>query len=123
MLNSGYMAKQFLILLPKDLENNHSNRKAWTERVMNIAKTVGIWRFPPIFEYAGDESISKDDSMVDKLDMHLLNADIGGYLGRYIFDDVNDVLKDDYYKDQIFSDETNKANCAEMLTVFWNCWN
>ena len=90
---------------------------------MGVAKSVGIWRFAPIFEYAGDESFSKDDNFVDNLDMHLLNADIAGFLGKYVFDDVKEVIEDEYYKNQIFADEANKKNCADMLPVFWNCWD
>jgi hypothetical protein len=48
-----------LILLPEGLENTKTNRKSWAEKVMNAAKSVGIWRFAPVFEYAGDESNSK----------------------------------------------------------------
>jgi hypothetical protein len=117
------MAKQFLVLLPKDMENNRANRKAWTERIMTVAKSVGVWRFAPVFEYAGDETVCKDDTTVDKLDMHLLNADIAGFLGKFVFDDVNDILNDSEYKDQIYENEQNKDNCADNLSIFWNCWS
>jgi hypothetical protein len=92
------MAKQFLILLPEGLENTKTNRKSWAEKVMNAAKSVGIWRFAPVFEYAGDESNSKEENVVDNLDMHLLNADIAGFLGRYVFDDINDIINDNDFK-------------------------
>ena len=116
------MAKQFLILLPNGLENTKGNRKAWAEKIMSAAKSVGLWRFAPVFEYAGDESDSKEDHVVDKLDMHLLNADIAGFLGRYVFDDVNDIINDDDYKEQIYADQSNKKTYADTLSVFWNCW-
>ena len=116
------MAKQFLILLPRDLENTKTNRKAWAEKIMNAAKSVGIWRFAPIFEYAGDESNSKEEDGVDKLDMHLLDADIAGFLGRYVFKDINEIINDDDFKDQIYANEKNKQDCVDTLSVFWNCW-
>jgi signal recognition particle GTPase len=122
LLNSGYMAKQFLILLPESLENTKTNRKAWAEKIMNAAKSVGIWRFAPVFEYAGDESNSKEENVVDNLDMHLLNADIAGFLGRYVFDDINDIINDNDFKNQIYAEESNKQSCADTLSVFWNCW-
>jgi len=54
--------------------------------------------------------------------MHLLNADIAGFLGRYVFDDINDIINDNDFKNQIYAEESNKQCCADTLSVFWNCW-
>ena len=121
-MNSGFNSKHFVVMLPCHVENTEANRKAWAIRIITRAKTVPGWRYPASMEFAADDTKMKGGEIAGKLDDFLLNSDIAGLLGKFVFEDVKDVIDDFDTIDEIYGHENNKKHCPETLSLFWSCW-
>jgi len=54
----------------------------------------------------------------------MMNADIAGFLGRYVFDSpASEVMVDQDILDEIFENPKNKALVTTFMGQFWNSWN
>jgi hypothetical protein len=119
---SGYYAKHFVAVTPPGFVNDAENRRRWMERVIAAAKNLSTWRFLPSFEFSGDLTVLDGDVIVGGLDRYLLNSDIAGYLGKYIFTALQDVANDNESIAEIFENETNRENARVIFATFWNSW-
>ena len=54
---------------------------------------------------------------------YLMDEDIGGILGRFVYDDVESVINDMNTVRNIFGSQQNRENCNEILSRFWHHWN
>ncbi len=61
--------------------------------------------------------------MVATLDECLLDEDIGGFVGAYLFDDVEAVKESAEIMKNIFSDLENYEKGETSLLMNWNNWN
>jgi hypothetical protein len=53
----------------------------------------------------------------------MLDEDIGGFVGAYLFDDVESVKQNSDIMNNIFSDKENYESGDTILTINWNNWN
>jgi hypothetical protein len=53
----------------------------------------------------------------------MLDEDIGGFVGAYLFDDVESVKQNSDIMNNIFSDMENYESGDTILTMNWNNWN
>ena len=104
------------------MENNEENRRIWANRLINSARALNMWCYPPSFEYVGDEMVMECGVIAGKLDKYLLNADIAGLLGKYIFANVMDVVGSEETIAEIFENTANRESCREFFGLFWNFW-
>ncbi len=57
------------------------------------------------------------------LDEWMLDEDIGGFVGAYLFDDIESVKQNSDIMNNIFSDMENYESGDTILTMNWNNWN
>lgn len=70
-----------------------------------------------------DETIMEGPEISGKMDQYLLNEDIGGVLGKFVFDNLDEVLEDANTVSTIFGDEGNKRDHVALLTRYWTHWD
>ena len=56
------------------------------------------------------------------MDKYLLNQDIAGVLGAYIYEDANELLTSDEDLKNIFENEANLNEAYSILHTHWLCW-
>jgi len=61
---------------------------------------------------------------VGKIDNYVLNSDIAGYLGKYVFDnDPSEVVASVEMMDEIFEASENKIAASIFFQQYWNSWS
>jgi len=52
-----------------------------------------------------------------------MDEDIGGILSRYVYEDLESVVKDEETVQKLFGSQKNRDNCASILKRYWNNWD
>lgn len=119
---NGFHSEQFLLLLENGIDNNSEARMQLAINFINYLNDEVPWKYTQKFIFSGDETQSTD-GVNGKLDKYLMNQDIAGFLGKYVFDSTAaQVLKSTEILDQIFENPKNKALATTFLGRFWNSW-
>jgi hypothetical protein len=120
---TGYNSEQFILLLDDGMDNTPETRSVLVTNFVNFLNNEVTFRFPSTFILGTDETVY-NNGKVGCLDRYMMNADIAGFLGRYVFDSsASEVMADQDILNEIFENPKNKALVTTFMSQFWNSWN
>jgi hypothetical protein len=88
-------------------ENDPDIRKFWEENIIGFLNNDVKWKYENSFRSRADLTKTVNGKLVTTLDECLLDKDIGGFVGAYLFDDVEAVKESAEIMKNIFSDLEN----------------
>ena len=99
-------------------------RKKWVQGIIDCLNSHLLdFQYRQDFRFKADETEMVEGKIDGKLDSYLIDEDIGGILGRFVYDDVESVINDMNSVRNIFGSQQNRENCNEILSRFWHHWN
>ena len=120
---NGYRMKQIIGITPIDKDNDSEFRKLWADKIISFLNDEVKWKYQNTFRFRADLTKTVNGKSVGTLDECLLDEDIGGLVGGYLFDDVETVKQNSDIMSNIFSDMENYENGETILMINWNNWN
>jgi hypothetical protein len=102
LLNTRLLDTRAIISLgiPQDLENDTEFHKNWADKIINFMNNEIKWKYSNIFKFRGNLAKSLNGKVTSSLDEVLLDEDIGGFVGMFLFDSVEEIKDDkDIMKD------------------------
>jgi len=88
--SSGYKARHFLGIAPQESENDNEYRKKWADKIINFMNNEIMWKCSINFKFRGDLTKMINGKVANCLDEVLLDEDIGGFVGMFLFESVDD---------------------------------
>ena len=119
---SGYKSKQILGIAPQDKENDSDYRKDWADKIIEYLNNGIKWKYENSFRFRADMTRNKNGKIDSSLDEVLLNEDIGGFVGLYLFDEVNTIKDNKEIMGYIFGNKKNLEQGESLLLENWNNW-
>lgn len=113
-----HRSKQIIGIAPQSKENDSDFRKEWAEKIVSFLNDIK-WRYENSFRLRCDLTNEKTS---DALDHCLLDKDIGGFLGGYIFEKAEELKGNSVVLSEIFSGTDNLDDCYLKLYENWNNW-
>jgi hypothetical protein len=113
---SGYKAHYLLGIAPADKEHDKSFRHMRAEKIIKYVNKEVKWKYPNSFKLRGDLTKLVNGKV-------LLDEDIGGFVGMYLFNAVDDIKNNTEIMGDIFSHPENREIGASILFSNWNKWN
>jgi hypothetical protein len=96
-----YRMKQIIGMTPIEKENDPDFRKLGAENIIGFLNNEIKWKYENTFRFRADLNKTL---MVAALDECLLDEDIGGFVGAYLFDNIEAVKESAVTMKNIFSD-------------------
>ena len=120
--SSGYKSRVILGVAPMEHENDAEFRQKWANKIIEYLNKNVTWRYSNVFKFKGDLTKMFNGKVAHCLDDVLLDEDIGGFVGRYLYDSY-DLIKDnkDVIED-IFSNPENAEVNDTILLANWSNW-
>jgi hypothetical protein len=81
------------------------------------------WKYANTFKFKADITLTSDEKVISSLDECLLDEDIGGFVGSYLFDEIESIKQNDKVLKAIFGCEENLFMGETILLSNWNNWN
>ncbi len=120
---NGYQLKQIIGMTPIDKENDPEFRKIWAENILGFLNNEVKWKYENTFRFRADLTKTVNEKWVGTLDECWLDEGIGGFVGAYLFDDVETVKQNSEIMNNIFSDMENYESGETISMMNWNNWN
>jgi len=120
---SGYKSQQLIGIVPQEKENNSDFRRAWAEKIISYLNSEVSWKYENIFKFKADITRTFNDQINSSLDECLLDEDIGGFVGTYLYEDMDDIKNNIQIMKDIFGHEENLEIGKMILLQNWNNWN
>jgi signal recognition particle GTPase len=120
---SGYKCHQILGIAPQEKENDGSFRKAWAEKIIHCLNNEIKWRHENLFKLKVDVTRTLEGKVCSSLDECLLDKDIGRFVGKYLFDDIQKVKESTKVMKALFGNEENFEIGENILLANWNNWS
>jgi signal recognition particle GTPase len=120
---SGYKFCQILGMAPQEKENDGSFRKVWAEKIIHYLNNEIKWKYKNIFNFKADNTRTLENKVCSSLDKCLLDKDIGGFVGTYLFDDIQKVKESTKVMMALFGNEENLEIGENILLANWNNWS
>mgnify|MGYP007113547423 FL=1 len=80
-------------------------------------------KYENMFKFKADITLTSDEKVSSSLDECLLDEDIGGFVGSYLFDDIGLIKESDEVMKAIFGHEENLFMGETVLLANWDNWN
>jgi hypothetical protein len=120
---SGYKCRQILGIAPQEKENDGCFRKAWAEKIIHYLNNDIKWKYENLFKFKADVTRTLESKMYSSLDEYLREEDIGGFVGTYLFDDIQKVKESYKIMTAIFGNEENLEIEENILLANWDNWS
>ena len=120
---SGYKARYILGIAPVDKENDDEFRTLWAEKIIKFLNEEVKWKYPNSFKLRGDLTKVVNGKAGGSLDEALLDEDIGGFVGMYLFHSVEEIKDNSEIMKDIFSHPENLEIGSSILLSHWNKWS
>jgi hypothetical protein len=120
---SGYKSRQIIRIAPQEKGNDTIFRKSCAERIIQYLNNDIRWKYVNTFKFKADITITSDEKVSSSLDEYLLDEDIGGFVGSYLFDDIGLIKESDEVMKVIFGHKENLFMGETVLLANWNNWN
>ena len=114
----GWNSKQYVSINDTSEAENEDFRKKWAEDIVDALNKVD-WTWGQSFMFCGDETLTPPG----KMDRYLMNEDIAGILGTYVFENVDEVLSNEDALQLIFENKSNIENASSILCSNWLSWS
>jgi hypothetical protein len=109
--------------LDDEAENNEANRRQVCIDFVRYLNEDVQWRFPQSFRFVSDETVVVNGK-IGKIDRYMLNSDIAGYVGKYVFESSpQEVLASDELMNEVFENPQNMLNAPDFFPRFWDSWS
>lgn len=113
----GWNSKQYLSIHAVSDAEDEVYRRKWAQNIVEALNKVD-WTWSQTFVFSGDETLTP----LGKMDRYLLNQDLAGVLGAYVFEDVEEVISDPSELQNIFGNQENINNASSILRKHWTAW-
>jgi len=120
---SGYKSRQIIGITPQAKENDAIFRKSWAEKIIQYLNNNIRWKYENTFKFKADITLTSDEKVSSSLDECLLDEDIGGFVGSYLFDEIALIKQNDKVMKAIFRHKENLFMSETILLSNWNNWN
>ena len=121
--SSGYKARHFLGIAPQESENDNEYSKKWADKIINFMNNEIKWKYSNNFKFRGDLTKMINGKVANCLDEVLLDEDMGGFVGMFLFDSVDDIKDNSNIMKDIFGNVENLEIGDSILMANWNNWN
>jgi hypothetical protein len=121
--SSGYKARHFLGIAPQGSKNDNEFHKKWADKIINFMNNEIKWKYSNNFKFRGDLTKIINGKVANCLDEVLLDEDIGGFVGMFLFDSVDDIKNNSNVMKDIFENVENLEIGDSILMANWNNWN
>ena len=121
--SSGYKARHFLGIAPQERENDNEYRKKWADKIINFMNNEIKWKYSNNFKFRGDLTKMVNGKLANCLDEVLLDEDIGGFVGMFLFDSVDDIKDNSDVMKDIFGNNENLEVGDSILMANWKNWS
>jgi len=113
----------YVFKLEDERENNATNRETLIRPFIRFLNEEVCWKFMQNFVIEKDETIGEGKT-IGKIDRYMMNADIAGFLGKYVFDsEPSEVAGSNEMMDEIFEASENKIAANVFMPQYWNSWS
>jgi hypothetical protein len=121
--SSGYKARHFLGIAPQESENNNEYCKKWADKIINFMNKDIKWKYSNNFKFRGDLTKMMNGKVANCLDEVLLDEDIGGFVGMFLFDSVDDIKDNSDVMKDIFGNVEKLEVGNSILMANWKYWS
>jgi hypothetical protein len=121
--SSGFKGRQFLGIAPQDHENDSEFHKNWADKIINFMNNEIKWRYSNVFKFRGDLTKTSNGKVTSSLDEVLLDKDIGGFIGLFIINSIDDIKDNEEVMGDIFSNPENLEVGDSILLATWTKWS
>jgi GTP-sensing pleiotropic transcriptional regulator CodY len=97
--------------------------RVWAEKIISYLNSEVSWKYENIFKFKADITRTFNDQINSSLEECLLDEDIGGFVGTYMYEDVDDIKNNIQIMKNIFGHEENLEIGKMILLQNWNNWN
>jgi len=97
--------------------------RVWAEKIISYLNSEVSWKYENIFKFKADITRTFNDQINSSLEECLLDEDIGGFVGTYMYEDVDDIKNNIQIMKNIFVHEENLEIGKMILLQNWNNWN
>jgi hypothetical protein len=119
---SEYKSRQILGIAPQEKENDSDYRKDWADKIIEYLNNGIKWKYENLFRFRADLTRNRNGKIDSSLDEALLNEDIGGFVGLYLFDEVNEIKDNKEIMGFIFGNKGNLDQGESLLLENSNSW-
>jgi hypothetical protein len=98
-------------------------RRNWADKIITYLNTEVNWKYENHFKFKADITRISNDKVNGSLDEFLLDEDISGIIGTYVFNDIEIVKRNLEKMKSIFGNEENLENGKNILLAHWNNWD
>jgi hypothetical protein len=121
--SSGYNAHHFLGIAPQESENDDEYCKKWADKIINFMNNEIKWKYSNNFKFRGDLTKMINGKVANCLDEVLLDEVIGGFVGMFLFDSVDDIRDNSDVMKDIFGNVKNLEVGNSILMANWTNWS
>jgi hypothetical protein len=121
--SSGYNAHHFLGIAPQESENDDEYCKKWADKIINFMNNEIKWKYSNNFKFRGDLTKMINGKVANCLDEVLLDEVIGGFVGMFLFDSVDDIRDNSDVMKDIFGNVKNLEVGDSILMANWKNWS
>lgn len=123
MQTSGYKSRVIVGTAPDDRENDETFRKDWAAKIIDYLNNKITWKYANNFKFKGDLTRLFNGKVAHCLDEVFLDEDIGGFVGKYLYDSYDSIKDNSDIMDEIFSNPENAEVADTILLANWSSWN
>jgi hypothetical protein len=105
--SSGYKACHFLGIAPQESKNDNEYHKKWADKIINFMNNEIKWKYSNNFKFRGDQTEMINGKATNCLDEALFDEIIGGFVGIFLFDSVDDIEDNSNIMKDIFGNVEN----------------
>jgi hypothetical protein len=121
--SSGYKARHFLGIAPQESESDNEYRKKWADKAINFMNNEIKWKYSNNYKFRGDLTKMINGKVANCLDEVLLDEYIGGFVGMFLFDSVDDIKDNNDIMKDIFGNDENLEVGDSILMANWKNWS
>jgi hypothetical protein len=81
------------------------------------------WKYSNVFKFRGDLTKTSNGKVISSLDEVLLDEDIGGFVGLFLFNSVDDIKDNKEVMRDIFGNPENLEVGDSILLANWTKWS
>ena len=117
--SSGYnKARHFLGIAPQESENDNEYHKKWADKIINFMNNEIKWKYSNNFKFRGDLT-----KIINGKVANCLDEDIGGFVGMFLFESVDDIKDNSDVMKDIFGNDENLEVGNSILMANWKNWS
>jgi hypothetical protein len=114
---------EFLVSHLKRKKTMVVSGKLGLKKIIHYLNNDIKWKYENLFKFKADVTRTLEGKVCSGLDECLLDEDIGGFVGTYLFDDIQKVKEISKIMTAIFGNEENLEIGENILLANWDNWS